>query len=152
VIELRDTVFVRRPPADVWAWLSDLPVHYRQWHPAHIRCRYERGSRLEAGSVLRVTEVLHGRRHVLRLRATEVVPNRRLRYAGRLFRGAFELEEAGGGTLFTAELSFGVDVPLVGRAIDGILARALASRLGAMREHMHEEGRNLKRLLEGEAP
>lgn len=148
VIELRDTVFIETPPEKVWAWLSDLPVHYREWHPAHVRCWYERGSTLEAGAVLGVEEELHGRAHRLKLRTTEIVPNRLLRYSSWGLRGGFLLEEANGGTRFTATLSFGVGAPLIGQVADRVLGRVFATRLAAVQRHMHEEGRNLKRLLE----
>ena len=59
------------------------------------------------------------------------------------------LEPAGAGTDFTAELEFGMRLPLVGRPIDSLLRRLLGRRFSAIREHMREEGRNLKHLLEG---
>lgn len=148
MIELRDSVFIQTPPAKVWEWLANLPDHYGEWHPAHGRCWYARGSGLEAGAVLTVEEELHGRPHRLSLRMTETVPNRLLRYSSRGLRGAFLLEEANGGTRFTATLGFGVAVPWLGRVADRVLRRIFATRLAAVREHMREEGRHLKRLLE----
>ena len=151
MIELRDTVLIAASPSKVWAWLSDLPSHYRQWHPAHVRCRYEQGDALKAGAVLAVEEELHGRVHRFKLRATEIIPNRLLRYSSWGLRGAFVLEEADGGTRLTATLSFGVAVPWIGRIADSILNRVFATRLAAVQGHMHEEGRNLKDILEREA-
>lgn len=151
MIELRDTVLIEAPPEQVWAWLADLPHHYGAWHPAHRCCWYAKGHSLETGAVLVVEEELHGRPHRLRLRTTEVVPNRLLRYSSRGVRGAFRLEEANGGTQFTATLGFGVAVPILGRIADGVMGRVLGARLAAIEEHMREEGRNLKRLLEHEA-
>lgn len=148
MIQVRDTVFIETPPSKVWAWLSDLPSHYREWHPAHVRCWYENENALTAGAVLGVEEQLHGRTHRLKLRATEIVPNHLLRYSSWGLRGSFVLEEANGGTSFTANLSFGVAAPLIGRIADRVLGRVFATRLAAVREHMHEEGQNLKRLLE----
>jgi uncharacterized protein YndB with AHSA1/START domain len=151
VIELRDTVFIDAPPERVWAWLSDLPDHYRDWHPAHVRCRYVHGRTLAPGAVLEVEEELHGRAHRLRLRATEAVPNRMLRYSSRGLRGEFLLEHANGRTRFTATLAFGVRAPLIGRIADVVLGRVFATRLAAVQRHMQEEGRNLKRLLDERA-
>lgn len=148
VIQLRDTILIETPPEKVWAWLCDLPDHYREWHPAHVRCWYESGRTLEAGTVFGVEEELHGRAHHLTLVATEVVPNRLLRYSSWGLRGGFLLEEANDGTHFTATLSFGVDAPLIGTLVDRVLGRLFATRLAAVQRHMHEEGRNLKRLLE----
>jgi hypothetical protein len=150
VIRLRDSVLIQVPPEDVWAWLSELPRRYRNWHPAHIDCRYIRGDSLTVGAVLQVDEQLHGKPHSLRLHADVVVPHRLLRYSGRGFRGEFLLESVKEGTLFTAELEFGLRLPLVGRLLDLVFRRALAGRLSALQVHMREEGANLKRLLEAE--
>lgn len=150
MIRLRDTVTIGAPPERVWRWLDEMPRHYRDWHPAHLDCRYVRGDRLAAGAALHLVETLHGRRHSLTLRADRVVPARLLRYSGGGVRGAFILEPAGAATRFTAELEFGTRLPVVGRLIDALLRRLLARRLSAVETHMREEGLNLKRLLEAE--
>lgn len=151
MIRLRDSILIDVPPERVWAWLVELPAHYRAWHPAHVTCRYERGTSLEVGAVLYVEEELHGRRHRLCLQATEVIPGRVMRYRSRGFRGAFLLEPVTGGTRFTAELDFGIRTPGIGSALDAIMRRVLAGRLAAFRTHMRQEGENLKRVLEREA-
>jgi uncharacterized protein YndB with AHSA1/START domain len=148
MVEFAESVIINAPPEQVWAWLSDLPRHYREWHPAHVECRYIRGDHLTVGAVLLVVERLHGKQHRLQLRATEVVPNRLLRYASRGFRGAFELKPTDDGTSFTASLEFGWRVPLIGAVIDRVLRLMLMRRLAAFHRHLKEEGRNLKRLLE----
>lgn len=150
MIRLRDSVLIDVPPARVWAWLNELPSHYHDWHPAHVACRYERGESLEVGAVLYVEEHLHQRLHRLRLRATEVVPGRVMRYRNHGFTGAFLVEPANGGTRFTAELAFGIPTPVIGFIMDAVLRRILARRLAALHTHMREEGRNLKHLLECE--
>jgi len=150
MVELQDSVFIEAPPARVWAWLGDLPLHYREWHPAHVSCRYERGESLQVGTVLYVEESLHGRVHKLHLRATEIESGHLLRYETRAFKGAFVVEPVDEGTNFTAQVSFGTRAPLVGGALDALLRRAMSGRLAAFRTHMHEEGQNLKRLLEQE--
>lgn len=148
MIRLRDSILIDVPPDRVWAWLNDLPSHYREWHPAHVTCRYERGTSLVVGAVLYVEEYLHQRLHRLRLRATEVVPGRVLRYRSRGFRGAFVLELAEGGTRFTAELDFGTRTPVIAFVLDALLRTLLGRQLAAFQAHMGEEGQNLKRLLE----
>jgi hypothetical protein len=141
-------VYIEATPRQVWAWLDELPHHYRDWHPSHLDCRYVRGKHLAAGTVLRMDERLHGRPHSVLLRADVVVPNRLLRYSGRGVRGAFVLEPVGSGTQFTAELDVGVRLPLIGRILDPVLHRVVGKRLSAVRDHMREEGRNLKHILE----
>lgn len=148
MIELKDSIVIDAPPERIWSWLSDLPRHYREWHPAHLGCRYVRGDHLAVGAVLQTDERLHGKPHRLTLRVTAVIPNHLLRYRGRGFRGAFELDPTNGGTSFTARLAFGWRLPLVDAVINGLLRRMLAARLLAIRRHMEEEDRNLKRLME----
>lgn len=148
MIRLADSTVINVPPERVWAWLNELPTHYREWHPAHVLCRYERGEGLEVGAVLYVEEYLHGRKHRLRLEATEVVPGRVMRYRNHAFTGRFLLEPANGGTRFTAELHFGISTPVIGYLLDALLQAVLGRRLAAFQTHMREEGGNLKRLLE----
>lgn len=148
MIELRDSVVIHVPPERVWAWLSELPMHYREWHPAHVDGRYAQGDQLAVGALLQVDERLHGKPHSLKFRADVVVPHRLLRYSGRGFRGAFVLEPTEEGTRFTAELAFGLRLPFIERLLDRVLRRWLASRLSALQAHMREEGVNLKQLLE----
>ena len=62
------------------------------------------------------------------------------------------LEPVDEGTRFTAELEFGLWLPVVGPLLDMVLSRVLARRLAAIRVHMREEGQNLKRLLEAQRP
>ena len=150
MIRLRDSITIHVPPEQIWTWLNELPAHYLQWHPAHVRCRYDHGDRLEPGAVLYVEEVLHGRLHRLRLRATQVVPERALHYRGPGFKGAFLLAPADGSTSFTAELSFGTPLPILSAILDPLLRLVLGRRLTEFESHMHEEGLNLKRLLERE--
>ena len=150
MIQLRDTILIHAPPGRVWTWLNELPSHYREWHPAHITCRYDRGKGLEVGAVLYTEELLHDRVHRLRLHATEVVPGRALHYRGPGFTGAFLLDPVNGSTSFTAELGFGVRLGILTPLLDTVVRRLLAGRLAALETHMHEEGVNLKRLVEEE--
>ena len=148
MIQLRDSILIDVEPGRVWAWLDELPLHYREWHPDHVACRYERGDAMRVGTVLYTEERLHGRLHRLRMRATEVVPGRAIRYRGGGFRGAFLVDSEDGGSRFTAELAFGTRAPIVGDVLDAALRRAMAGRLRAFEVHMREEGENLKALLE----
>jgi hypothetical protein len=151
MIRLTDSILIHVPPERVWAFLDDLPARYREWHEDHLTCRFEQGKRLEVGTVLYVEERLHGSVHRLRLRATEVVPDRLMRYRNHGFTGAFLLEPTNGGTRFTAELRFGITTPVIGSLLDVLLRAVLGHRLAAFQSHMREEGENLRRLLESGA-
>jgi hypothetical protein len=95
-----------------------------------------------------MVERLHGRLHRFRLRVSGVTPGRLIRYRHLLFHGDFAVDPEPGGTRFTAQLHFGLDLPMIGPALDAIGATLFARRLRELREHMAEEGQNLKALLE----
>ncbi len=136
MIELRDTVAIEAGPREVWGWLEALPDHYRQWHPDHLSAAWVRGRAVAPGTVMEAVEVLHGRRHRLRLTYVEVEPGRRVRY--RLFPGLggeFCVAGTDGGSTFTA-----------------VLRRVLAGRIAAIARHQAEEGLNLRALLQRRDP
>jgi hypothetical protein len=149
MIELYDTVLIRRSPEVVWSWLEHLPEHYLEWHPDHRGCRWIRGEGFVPGAVMEVHEDLHGKPHRLRMELKDVDPGRRVdfRIAPGL-AGAFEVQPAAAGSRFIATITVGSPAPVVGRIVDLILDRAMHSRLKAMRRHQVEEGKNLKALLE----
>ncbi len=148
MVELEDSVLIHVAPERVWTWLNELPRHYVDWHPDHVSCRYERGEDIRVGSVMVFEERLHGRLHHLRLRATQVTPGRTIRYRSRGVEGAFLVSPVDAGSRFTATLSFGTRVPLVGSVVDAVVRRLMGHRLASLQEHMREEGRNLKLMLE----
>jgi hypothetical protein len=63
-------------------------------------------------------------------------------------RGAFEAQESGDGVRFVAELDIGSEAPIIGRLFDFIFTWFFSNRIKAMKQHMAEEGRNLKTILE----
>lgn len=152
MITLCDEVEIHATPAQVFAWIADLPAHYLEWHPDHLSCRWERGTGLAEGARLVCEERLHGEVHRLTLTATRVVPDRLLEYRMPYGDGSFETLPSDGGAVFVAGLRLGTRIPLIGRLVDAVLIRFFGDRLLAMRTHMAEEGVNLKALLEGTPP
>ena len=153
MITLRDEIEINVPPERIFDWLAHLDENYLAWHPDHVACRYLTDGPLQEGSVIYCEEYLHGDLHKLELRATEVVPNARIDYrSGSMMYGAFIIEPCAAGSRFIAELSFGVQVPLLERFLDALFRRLLSGRLRLFRQHMVEEGVNLKRILETESP
>jgi uncharacterized protein YndB with AHSA1/START domain len=151
MIVLRDAVTIHTSPARVWSWLEAMAERYREWHPDHVGARWVSGGALVPDAVLEVEERLHGKRHRLRMTVTEVEPGRRVRYRmGPGVRGGFEVEPVEQDTRFTASIELGLEVPLLGALLDGLLRRILRSRLEAIRRHQAEEGASLKALLEAE--
>jgi hypothetical protein len=145
---LRDVVEIDAPPERVFDWFQHLDENYRSWHPDHVSCRYLEGSALEDGSVLYAEEYLHGRLHRLKFTLVEVIPGRELHY--RIFpglSGGFRIRPTDRGTELVAEIFLGWSIPLIGALLDAALRALLSRHIDAIRQHMNEEGVNLKTLL-----
>jgi uncharacterized protein YndB with AHSA1/START domain len=143
---LADTIAVDAPPQRVWECLLHLAERYRDWHPDHLRAEWLEGVPNQVGSVLSTVETLHGRPHTLRMRVTAAQPLRRLAYrflapmSLLATSGEFLVEPDGERARFTAVLRFRWFAPLFRR------------RLAGLRQHVHEEGENLKRMVEAGEP
>jgi hypothetical protein len=153
MISLRDSVEIQCTAGQVFSWLKNMPLEYKSWHPDHIACRVIHGSMLEVGSEIECEEYLHGKLHSLRLRISNVVPDKRVEFIiERMGRGAFEVQVNSGSVRFMAELDIGVDSPIFGPLFDFTFLRFFHQRIDAMRQHMAEEGNNLKAILESGWP
>ena len=149
MITLRDSITIRATPEHVFKWLEAMPREYKSWHPDHVACRVINGSMLQPGSEIECKEYLHGKLHTMRFRATRIDPGRRMEYviAG-LGKGAFEVTPRDDQVEFVAELGLGSDSPMLDRAVDTFLRALFGRRLDAMRQHMRDEGENLKKIIE----
>jgi hypothetical protein len=149
MIKLEDRVNIHTTQESLFKWLKAMPDEYAHWHPDHVSCRLLKGTMLDVGAEVEIREYLHGKLHTMRMRLTRVYPGRRVEYEViGLGTGAFAAAPASQGILFTAELAVGADLPVLGMLVDAVLRLLFAGRLSAMRQHMVEEGLNLKRILE----
>jgi hypothetical protein len=104
---------------------------------------------LLVGSEIQCEEVLHGKLHIMQLRPTRVEMGRRLEYRIMgLGKGVFQAIQKGEEVEFMAELYLGSNAPLIGPLVDAVLRSLFRRRLEAMRQHMREEGQNLKKIIE----
>jgi hypothetical protein len=153
MVLLRDSINIHSTPAQIFTWLGYMPQEYKSWHPDHVACRVLHGSMLEVGSEIACEEYLHGKLHAMRFRMTKVVPDKRVEFeVVGMGKGAFEAQESGDGVRFVAELDIGFDVPIIGRLFDFVFTWFFSNRIKAMKQHMAEEGRNLKAILESGTP
>ena len=104
---------------------------------------------LQPGSEIECQEYLHGKLHTMRFCLTEIDPGRRIEYeiVG-LGKGAFEVIPKGDKVEFVAELGLGFDFSIIGSMADAVFSMLFSRRLEAMRQHMREEGQNLKKIIE----
>ncbi len=149
MISLRDSIEINTTPSQLFAWLERMPQEYKRWHPDHVSCRILHGSMLEVGSEVECKEYLHGKLHTMMFRMTEVIPNKRVEFTIRgMGRGAFEVDVYEDGTRFVAELYLGSDMRIVGAFFDFVFGLFFKNRIEEMKQHMAEEGQNLKAILE----
>jgi len=151
LIKLRDSIRIQTSPERIFKWLQLMPQEYVSWHPDHVAYRVIKGSMLQPGSEIECQEYLHGKLHAIRFRLARVEPGRRMKYqiVG-LGKGVFEIIPKGEEVEFVAELGLGSDSPILGRAVDALLRALFGRRLEAMRQHMQEEGENLKKIIESD--
>ncbi|MDH5649751.1 MAG: hypothetical protein OEY67_08860 [Gammaproteobacteria bacterium] len=150
MVILEEKTLINTSQEELFRWFEQLPKHYRSWHPDHVECRYLKGNMICRGAVLYVEEYLHGELHRLKLRVTNVVPNREIHYRVTPgIRGGFYFTARGSGsTVFEAYLHFGWNLRIFNQWFDGVLKSLLSDILPELKQHMHEEGINLKKYIE----
>ena len=149
MIVIKDTVTIDVTPSDAFNWFEHLDENYLSWHPSHVSCRYLTKQTLEAGAILYAEEYLHGKLHKLKFILTNVIPNHEFQY--RVLpgvHGGFRFLENKKGVDFEAKLQIGWDIPFVGTFIDMILNLLFSRYIKDLRQHISEEGANLRTLLE----
>ncbi|MFX0046513.1 MAG: SRPBCC family protein [Candidatus Hermodarchaeota archaeon] len=149
MLTLTDSIEIKATPEKVYDWLMQRmkdKESYQAWHPDHVDVRWIKGEPLHEGSILYAEEYLHGQLHKLKFRITKIVPNREIKY-----RTLFPLSFFVPGNTFLIEPK-GEDSCIFTATGDfraGPLFKKLGkSRIEATRQHMKEEGENLKKALE----
>ena len=153
MIEMRDTIEIEAPAEHVYDCLvqslRDLES-YKAWHPEHESIEWLRGEPVMEGSLVRITEYLNGTLASLTFRFAEVIPSRLIRYHVRFPlsivapENRFEFEELGESRCrFTAYGRIRMPMWLFLKSHS-----AHKGKLKGSKQHMKEEGENLKRIAE----
>ncbi|KPK86016.1 MAG: hypothetical protein AMJ94_18425 [Deltaproteobacteria bacterium SM23_61] len=152
-IVLTDSVEIGVTPDKVFDFFLQMidDASYRRWHPNdHLVFRWIKGNPFEVGSVAYAEEYLHGKLHKAKFCVSKVVPNREIVYTPvsrilKIFfpRNRFNVEPKGDGCIFRAEVHL-----RIGRIAKALAKRKVEIALSSVRQHMKEEGENLKRILE----
>jgi hypothetical protein len=149
MLVIRDTVSIDTTASAVFCWFEHIDENYLAWHPSHVSCRYVKGQGLKEGVVIYAEEYLHGKLHKLRLYLTEVIPNKEFQYrVAPGIRGGFRLSESGEGLDVEAEIRIGWKLPFFGALADRLVSSIFSHLIEDLRQHMYEEGLNLRSLLE----
>ena len=144
MIVLRDAIQINVSPEDIFEWLSNLDKNYRDWHQDHVKWEFRGG--FHEGSICYCEELIHGNLHRMKGRITKLRENRfvefRFNFPTSLIcpGGSFTIEPDENGSTFVATLSF---------RFAGVLSRFAKRRMNSVKNHMKEEGQNLKKILEG---
>ena len=147
MVTLKDSVTIKTTPENVFNGLIKVfssDKYFKRWHKDHVRCKWVQGKPFEVGSVLYVEEYLHKGIHKMKFLGSKVETNRKIEYKI-LFptsiicpEGSFIFKPKENNCIFTATLSF-----RFGRLFS-MFAR---SRVEAIKKHMQDEGRGLKKLV-----
>jgi len=149
MIVLRDTIEIKASPEQIFEFFVHFEENFRAWHPNHVECRYLTEGPLTEGSVIYIEEYLHGKLHKFKFEITKVEPNSRIEYKTFLgTKGVFIIEPRGANSIFTAEIHIGTNIPLLGSLVDRIMWIFMSRQLEGIKQHMVEEGQNLKRIME----
>jgi hypothetical protein len=150
LIVLRDTVEIEAAPEQIFNFFIHFKDNFHAWHPDHVECRYLNFEGTpEEGSVIYIEEYLHGKLHKLNLHITRLKPYSRIEYKTFLgSKGVFIIEPRENSSLFTAEMYMGTNIRLFANLVDSIMKILVSRQLQGIKQHMAEEGHNLKRILE----
>ena len=149
MIILKDTDEIKASPEQIIEFFLNFQENFYAWHPDHVKCHYLTPGPLKENSIIYIEEYLYGKLRKLKLHITKIQPNSRIEYKTFLgTKGIFIIEPRETGTLFTAEMHMGTTIPFLGKLRDRIMRMFFSRQLEGLKQHMAEEGQNLKRILE----
>lgn len=145
--QIRDTVHIDAQPEAVWSWLAGLANHYTDWHPDHVSAEWLDGEPNSVGSILEAVEYIGDHKETLRFVMTEIDPPHLMKYR---IRGLYSLLLPSGGFSIVADDDGSTFTATIDHRFGGMLDWVVPRRAEALRTHVHEEGVNLKHLVEAE--
>lgn len=144
--ELKDSIEIKAEPEKIFQWLTNMEDNYLDWHEDHVSCvKLTNSHELKVGDIFCYEENLHDELHKLKFKLINLEENKKIEFKtlfpGSLIcpKGSFLIEPKGNSCIFTATLFF---------RLGGLLSKIAKSRVDAIKQHMKEEGENLKKLME----
>lgn len=144
---LQDSIQVNVSAETVFGFFEEMADNYVAWHPDHIAFRWIEGESVTEGAVFYFEEIIAGELQKKRMRFTQVQPGRFLEFepVNRMVRLlmprlSFEMEPIDATSCY-----FRAKIHL---RVGPLAARLNAKEFTAVRQHMKEEGENLKRMVE----
>ena len=142
---IKESIEINVPPEIVWDWFLKFAENYCEWHPSHIVSYWEKGDPNKVDSILYSEENFGGELLKIRAKITEIIPLKLFKFKTvgslklLLIGGSFEIEKTTNGCLFIATLDF-----RMGKFLSKIAKKTMQQII----QHMIEEGKNLKIILE----
>ena len=143
---LEDQTRINATSAQIFDFFEQMEANYTRWHPDHQALAWRSGRGLKTGHTFYFEEYINGHLQKKTVVFTRIVPNAHIEFApmNRFIRFlmprlVFRITEAADHCVFTAQIFLRVG-PLA--------ARLNRKEFDAVRQHMREEGENLKALLE----
>ncbi|MBN2468733.1 MAG: SRPBCC family protein [Deltaproteobacteria bacterium] len=148
MIIMEDSIKIKTTPEDIFNFLKN-PNNYKRWHPAdHVACRWIKGNPLEKGSIQYVEEYVEGKLHKLKVIYTKCIRNKELEFKitnpiWRIFwpKSTLIIEKKDNYCVFIAKTYFRLG-PI------SSFSKRTKKHLEAIKQHIKEEGENLKYILE----
>jgi uncharacterized protein YndB with AHSA1/START domain len=143
---LAQTTSIAAPPRRVFRFFEEMDRNYTRWHKDHSLYRWLQPGGMAVGNRFYFEERIAGHDQKRIVRFTRVEPDRLIEFVPdnaliRFFlnRISFRIEPEDTGCKFTQEIRIRI----------GPIGAALNRRgFDAVRQHMHEEGDNLKAIME----
>jgi hypothetical protein len=155
-VVLKHSIEIRTTPEKIFEFFRRLHLgdNYQKWHPEdHVLIRWVEGEPWEEGSIVYAEQYAHGKLHKLKYIVMKLVPNREIEFSPlfwlwRIYfpKNTFSIEPRGETSVFTAAAHL-----RVGWLVKKLARKKFEAALESGRQHISEEGKNLKRLLENPA-
>ncbi|HOC77814.1 MAG TPA: SRPBCC family protein [Methanofastidiosum sp.] len=147
---LKHSIEIMVPSEKLWDFFYNIENNYILWHPKdHIQFKWKKGNPLEVGSTIYSEQTMGGETGKLKGVCSEIIPYRKIAFnfdfptSFMCPRIEWLIEPKGKNSIFTALTYY-----RFGKLFLRLNKDKVDHILETTEEHMKEEGKNLKRILE----
>lgn len=146
-MRFEDSIFIKATCEEVYHFFEKMEENYLKWHPEHLRFEWRKGRDLKEGNVFYFEEEIGGQLLKKETHFTDIIPNRYIEfkmvnwfYRWFIPKMTFVFTPEKEGCVFTGQVFL--------RGIGPLGKWAHRKEFAAVRQHMKEEGENLKQIIE----
>lgn len=143
---LQDQILIKTTPEKIFEFFEHMDENYLDWHPDHKKFRWETSRGLREGVIFYFEERIGGKLMKKTVRISRIIPNAYIEFEPTWWlmrlvmpRLSFEIKQKEENCQFVAK------IPIRTGPIGAYLNRR---EFNAVRQHMAEEGQNLKSMME----